>query len=168
MMGLEELGHAVHCAENGRRHPKITPRNLEANGIVVDHRHATTPLVQLRSKRTAPATEQNNIRRAFEHPHHETHVVETRRPAGEDVTLLDALLHIETRTGSSFLCNRDLAVAAIESAENLHHWLPISSPDYRTPANSQWGRRRRSLRYQSNPPRPSQYEEPCTARRRRR
>jgi len=60
-------------------------RAIEANGIVVDQRHATTPVVQLRSKRTAPATEQNDIRCTFEHPHHETHIVETRRPAGEDV-----------------------------------------------------------------------------------
>src|SRR5215469_13282241 len=146
MMGLEELGHAVHCAENGRRHPKITPRNLEANGIVVDHRHATTPFVQLRSKRTAPATEQNDIRCAFEHPHHETHIVETRRPAGEDIALLDALLHIETRTGSSFLGDRDLAVTAIESAENLHYWLQSHRKTIDPPANSQRGRRTRPSR----------------------
>src|SRR5215475_9561658 len=69
----------------------------------------------------AAATEQNDIRCAFEHAHHETHIVETRRPAGEDVTLLDAFLQIETRTGFAFLDNRDLAVAAIESGENVHY-----------------------------------------------
>ena len=54
---LQELGHAVRHTANGRGHPEVAPRNLEANGIVVDHRHATAPVVQLGSKRTAPATE---------------------------------------------------------------------------------------------------------------
>src|SRR5262249_1565097 len=108
-------------AENERRHPKVTPRNLEANGIVVDHRYATTSVVQLSSKRTAAATEQNYIRCALEHPHHETHIVETRRPAGEDVTLLNALLHIETSPGLAILGHRDLDGAALETAQNLHH-----------------------------------------------
>jgi hypothetical protein len=77
--------------------------------------------VQLGSERTTPTTEQNDIRCALKHPKHETDIIEASQPARENVTLLDALLYIETRTGFSFLGNRDLAVAAIEPAEYLHH-----------------------------------------------
>ena len=44
---LQKIGHLVRHAANGSGHPEVQPRNLEADGVVIDHRHATTVVVQL-------------------------------------------------------------------------------------------------------------------------